>query len=552
MDPNKPQRSTNAPGTSGTGKPSVTKTTAAKTTAAQATPTPAKRTVATSTPTASSTPTSSTATSSTSATSNRNSATRTLATRPAPTTATNNAQSAGRKTVVPTTAAAEGSARAQPRAAGVTKNTNANASTSGANAPTGTAGPKKAVAKTEGDTSLAHERYIAELAVQRVVLMTDKLFKVLDARNKAQGKGAGKGAMGQHKAGASGENTTTMAKADDSPVTIADYAAQALLIYAMRKAFPNYGFLGEEDTKDLRTKPRSLAEVVRLVEETRLADPALDELLGRPQGEKELLATIDLGASTSTAEPGKRYIVMDPIDGTSAFLQSGQYAVVLGIVENGREILGVAAGPNIKFGDVVQRGATIREHDIDDGLGTMISAVRGHGATARPVGPGGLLPAVPLNRTSQPPPKIDQRKAGLAKFHGLQYIDSKDSPKSRWDKVKDFAGDYESVVQLYSSHVRYMAMALGDRSYVQIRWPDERKKKFKPWAIWDHVGTPLIYSESGRGKVTDLHGKTLSYDEGRDMVSYYGIITADATIHKAILDAVKVEYAVGKAAAGKK
>jgi 3'(2'), 5'-bisphosphate nucleotidase len=418
----------------------------------------------------------------------------------------------------------------------------------------GTAAPKKALVSTEDNSYLSKERRIAELAVQRVVLMTDKIFKELLAKKEAEkeaNKNTGrKNPLGQHKTGASGESSTAMTKADDSPVTIADYAAQALLIYAMRKSFPEYGFLGEEDTKELRTKPKLLAEVVRLVNETELSDPELENLLGKPKGKEEILNTIDLGASTSSAEPGKRYIVMDPIDGTSAFLQGGQYAVVLGIIQDGQEIMGVAAGPNIKFGAVVQRGENIREDDIDrNGLGTMISAVRGHGATARRIGRGGLLPEVPLSRASQAPPRIDQRQAGLTKFYGLQYIDSQNSPKSRWDKVERFAGDYDNVVQLYSSHVRYMAMALGDRSYVQIRWPDERKKKFKPWAIWDHVGTPLIYTESGPGKVTDMHGKTLRYDEGRDMVSYYGIITADEAIHKAVLDAVKAEYAADKKAA---
>lgn len=547
MDPNRNQRSNNGSGTNGNGNnPPVTKTVktaTTKITALKPAPVQAARATNTSTATASSTATNSTATNSTATNSTSATNTRTVTHRPAQTTATNNAQTSGRQNVTRSAAGAEGSARTQPRATAASTNTNATASTSGPRATASTAGAKKtAAAKTEDDPSLAYARRIAELAVQRAVLVTKTVLRSIPKKAPA-----GPNAPLSQKQNAGTTDGTSAAKKDNSPVTIADFAVQALLISGMRKAFPNYGFLGEETAGKLREDERMREKVWKLVQKTKLSDPACEALLGKPGGPQEMMDIIDIGASKTNAEPNKKYIIMDPVDGTSAFMEHGQYAVVLGMVENGHEIMGVVAGPNVKFDDVVLGGAKIREFDTDeDGLGTMISAVRGYGATARPVGPGELLPAVPLNRASQPPPKLDKTKPGLAKFYGLKYVDSENSPKSRWDKVQDFAGGpdkYKKALQLYSSHVRYMAMALGDRTYTQIRWPDERKKPFKPWSIWDHVGTPLIYTESGPSKVTDLHGKPLTYNEGRDMLSYYGIITADATIHKAIVDAVKVELA---------
>src|SRR5690349_1157061 len=41
-------------------------------------------------------------------------------------------------------------------------------------------------------------------------------------------------------------------KADDSPVTIADFAAQALLISALHAVYPEDAFLGEESADALR------------------------------------------------------------------------------------------------------------------------------------------------------------------------------------------------------------------------------------------------------------------------------------------------------------
>ncbi|KAK3292950.1 uncharacterized protein B0H64DRAFT_464758 [Chaetomium fimeti] len=518
MDPNRnPQR----PSGTNTNKPPVTKTTPAQ----------AKRTIraaATNTPTA----TSSTKPSSTSTTGNPTAVSKPVPARPT-TTATNNAQTSGRGTG----AGAQGPPRAQPAAAAVNKNTNATGNSGQTKPTTGTAAPKKA-------PTFADERRILELAVQRAVLATKT---VLNAPNQFKNSGAGTGPISQvqhapagKKSATAGKNTSSLAKDDKSPVTIADFAAQALIISGFCKAFPNYGVLGEENADELR-KPENaemVGKIWELVKNTKLTDPACERLLGKPTSLEDMVDTIDRGGSVSSAEPGKIYLIMDPVDGTSAFMKLGQYVVATGLVRDGREIMGVSAGPNINFTKVVIDGARIGEYDVEPlNLGTMISAVKGHGAIARPIGRGDLLPPVPLNRASQPAPKIDQRQAGPSKFSGLQFVDSEKSPKTLSDKVKLFAGpNYKNAIQLYSSHARYMAMALGDRSYVQIRWPNAPKAK---WSIWDHVGTPLIYTESGPGKVTDMHGKALRYDEGRDMKSHWGVITADAAIHKEIVDMVK-------------
>ncbi|KAK3896338.1 hypothetical protein C8A05DRAFT_20662, partial [Staphylotrichum tortipilum] len=94
---------------------------------------------------------------------------------------------------------------------------------------------------------------------------------------------------------------------------------------------------------------------------------------------------------------------------------------------------------------------------------------------------------------------------------------------------------YPAGTELYSSHMRYAAMALGGRECVQLRWP-KRGKKF--WSIWDHAGSQLIYTESGAGVVTDLAGNPIDFTTGNKLTNSWGVITADASIHGKILELV--------------
>src|SRR5438034_11192440 len=70
------------------------------------------------------------------------------------------------------------------------------------------------------------ELRVAELAVQRATLLTQKVF-----HEKAKG---------------------TVAKDDRSPVTMGDFGAQALIIQAIRKNFPDDEIVAEEEATSLR------------------------------------------------------------------------------------------------------------------------------------------------------------------------------------------------------------------------------------------------------------------------------------------------------------
>ncbi|SPQ24388.1 ab7a68d7-080f-445c-9551-c26604f88bc5 [Thermothielavioides terrestris] len=255
----------------------------------------------------------------------------------------------------------------------------------------------------------------------------------------------------------------SLAKADTSPVTVADYAAQALLVAAVHAAFPRDAVLGEEDADALR------------------ADPALAA-------------------------------------------RGGQYAVSLALLEDGKEVLGVLGCPNLMPGV----GGRVQERVCDrDGMGVMLAAVKGQGASWRPMGRGGLLPATRIDRG---------RGNAPVELRDVHFVDSSNSPATLTGKVRELAeitgALYPAPTELYSSHMRYAAMALGGREFVQLRWPKPGKG---PWSIWDHAGSQLIYAESGAGKVTDLAGNPINFTTGEKLSKSWGLITADETIHGKIL-----------------
>ena len=100
----------------------------------------------------------------------------------------------------------------------------------------------------------------------------------------------------------------------------------------------------------------------------------------------DVLHLIDLG--DSDGGPTGRHWVLDPIDGTRGFENGRQYAVCLGMLEDGQAQLGVLGCPNIPVGRPAvqadaepQAGAGTQRA----GMGALFAAARGCGAFAGPL-----------------------------------------------------------------------------------------------------------------------------------------------------------------------
>lgn len=311
-----------------------------------------------------------------------------------------------------------------------------------------------------------------------------------------------------------------IAKQDNSSVTIADFAAQALLIGALHHAFPHDSFLGEEDSGPLRADEALCSRVYDLV--TSFSDPSETDPgeLMCPTSVDEMLRLIDLGGQGKGGDTG-RFWVMDPIDGTEAFLRRQQYAVSLSLIENGREAVGVLGCPNIS-----PEMTEISEDNTDrHGCGIMLSAVRGEGSTLR------TMTADRLGETVRP------NLPELCRSDKLQIVGCTACKVTRHDVVAELAGQLGAKfpnIQLWSSHIRYAALILGT-GHVHFWVPAGPESRMH---IWDHAGAQLIFTELG-GKVTDLDGKPVDFGAGRDLGRNGGLIVARGEIHHSILVAMK-------------
>jgi 3'(2'), 5'-bisphosphate nucleotidase len=136
-------------------------------------------------------------------------------------------------------------------------------------------------------------------------------------------------------------------KEDRTPVTEADHAAEAIIVAGLRKAMPNVPVIAEEEV-----------------------------------------------AAGRMTEPAVEYWLVDPLDGTREFAAGNdEFAVNIGLVRNGRPLLGVVAIPAAGelFGGIVGRGAWKRVGSTETAIrarlppeeGLTVLASRYHGSSTR-------------------------------------------------------------------------------------------------------------------------------------------------------------------------
>ncbi len=284
-------------------------------------------------------------------------------------------------------------------------------------------------------------------------------------------------------------------KQDKSPVTVADFASQALVCRALQSAFGDDPVIGEEDAAALRGgdgaafRGRVFAEL-------------------QPFGvasEEEALCLIDRGGAQAYSE---RFWTLDPIDGTKGFLRGDQYAVALALVVGGELTVAALACPNLP------------SHALGgaDTTGTVLWAVRGEGAFHAPLDGDGSSAA----RVST--------ESAVANTRLCESVESGHSSHSHSAQLMEKLGISAEPVRL-DSQTKYGVVARGDaEAYLRLPTrPGYREK------IWDHAAGALIVQEAG-GTVTDVAGKSLDFTKGRELTENRGVIVTHGPFHDQILN----------------
>jgi 3'(2'), 5'-bisphosphate nucleotidase len=242
------------------------------------------------------------------------------------------------------------------------------------------------------------------------------------------------------------------------PVTEADRKASKLITGQLAKAFPSDAILSEEETDDL------------------------DKRIG-----------------------SKRVWIIDPIDGTQGFIKrDGDFSIQIGLVENGRPVLGVVNLPahNLIYFAAKGEGAFKKStKSLSDAASEMVKNdfegqrihVRSQSDFHK------MILAVSRNHRS---PKIDIILQGLGLSRELR------------------RGSVGLKIGLIADSECDAYIHLGSRT-----------------KLWDICAPEAILNEAG-GILTDLWGNRIQYDIA-DLRNHNGIIAASGAAHAKLLDAIQ-------------
>lgn len=297
--------------------------------------------------------------------------------------------------------------------------------------------------------------------------------------------------------------SSSLTKDDHSPVTVADFASQALIGRLISESFPDDRLVGEEDSSVLQhpSSQQSLELVTRYV----------SSLV--PQATSEMVCSwIDRGAG----EPADRFWTLDPIDGTKGFLRGDQYAVALALIVDGQVQVGALGCPNLKDESLPGTG--------DDGL--LMIAVRGEGAWIGPID--GQEEDFRRTRVSK---LLDPVEARL-----LRSFETGHTNVSQVDLIAEQLGVQAEPVRM-DSQAKYLLLAVGKGElYLRLLSPKQPNYREK---IWDQAAGSLIVEEAG-GRVSDLFGRALDFTAGRTLLNNRGILASNGHLHEQALQALKV------------
>ena len=289
-------------------------------------------------------------------------------------------------------------------------------------------------------------------------------------------------------------------KSDKSPVTVADFGAQALICQHIKAAFPNDPIVGEEDSADLQ-EPKNANQLARVKGYVQQVHPqATDE---------DVCTWIDAG----NGAVADRFWTLDPIDGTKGFLRNDQYAIALALIEDGQVQVAAMACPALP----------LSLDDPDGAVGSLFIAVRGEGSEMASLADADFAP-IRVKTTS-------------SDDAGLRFVESVEAGHGDHDLQEALAraaGITRDPLRM-DSQAKYGAVARGDAA-LYLRLPSPKYPGYAE-KIWDHAAGSLVVQEAG-GRVTDMHGKPLDFFSDYTMNDNTGVVVSAGPSHAGVIEAL--------------
>lgn len=303
--------------------------------------------------------------------------------------------------------------------------------------------------------------------------------------------------------GRSGTGLSAITKGDASPVTVADFASQAVVLHVLQSALGSVPMLGEES--DVLLRDPGHAEVLEAV--VQAARAAFPELHAE--------AVLNLLAH-ERADPSREGCwTLDPVDGTKGYLRGGQYAIALAWIDEGRPQLGVMACPRLAL-------------DVDDPSqpmesGLLAFAVRGGGARWMSLGTDEFDDAQLLSAPAWVPGSPVELLLSAEAAHG-------DGDAA--GELGRRAGPLGRAFRLDSA-AKYILLAHGrGNAYMRVPRITPGKPERKE-CVWDHAAGVLIAEEAGC-VTSDLDGRPLDFAAGPTLANNRGLLAGPPALVRAI------------------
>jgi 3'(2'), 5'-bisphosphate nucleotidase len=190
-------------------------------------------------------------------------------------------------------------------------------------------------------------------------------------------------------------------------------------------------------------------------------------------------------------EPGRRVWFIDPLDGTRDFVAGRPgFAVMIGLNVDGRPVAGVVYQP---LGEKLFWAARGRGAHMEDDGGTRRLRVTAEGEVQK-----------------------------------MRLVASASHRDGQIDRVNSALGISDEV-QIGSVGLKLALISLAERDlYVN---PSSKSK------TWDTSAPEIILVEAG-GKLTDLHGRPLPYDQP-DMWHQDGLVASNGAAHERVIERLR-------------
>lgn len=293
-------------------------------------------------------------------------------------------------------------------------------------------------------------------------------------------------------------------KADRSPVTIADYGAQALVFDALAQVLPDIPAVGEEDAGVL-AEPEHTDLLQSLMHFIHEVNPELNQ--------DQILAAINRGDHPGGAEG--RFWSLDPIDGTKGFLRDDQHAIALALIEDGRPVLGVLGCPSLPMKGTTQN------------IGCLFAAAEG------------VPPFTQSLFSSESPQPIHvSETSDTTKAIFCESVESSHSSHSASAAISEALATTAFPVRM-DSQCKYAVVARGEAD-LYLRLPTRSGYQEK---IWDHAAGAYLVQAAG-GTVTDIEGKPLNFSLGRTLRANQGVVASNGKFHEQVLKAIRKTGAI--------